>query len=220
MTFVWGNVNRFPSRAGWVVLSGAEAVGGVHGLHSRFRRGQFRVEFPRVGVAPPVSHYYGDTLTVQSGGTAIGTVLNGGSNGGRPPLIPEPFVFVLSGGVASGSVATYSGTVSVGPGGLAVATVLSSGGIQTLAGAGAMASGTILGDAGAVGDYENVSSGGIWTAAIVSSGGVQWVFSGGISLNTLIVGGYEIVSSGGVASGVSVGSGSQETSMDWALPGW
>src|SRR5205823_8453132 len=121
-----------------------------------------------------------------SGGTATGTLVNGGS------------LRVLSGAVASNTSAVSAGAVDVSAGGLAVGTVIESGATETVR-SGGTASGTTINS----GAQEFVSSGGRDVSAIVS-GGTQQVF--GVASGAVLegTGATQFVFAGGIASDTQV----------------
>jgi autotransporter passenger strand-loop-strand repeat protein len=156
----------------------------------------------------------GDTMTVLSGGTAIGAVDSGGtvtvSAGGTASgttVIGQsatPGGELVSGGTAINTVVGSGGHESVFFGGTTIGTTVNSGGAEYVF-AGSTASGTVLN-----GGFESVE--GTATSAIVNSAGSAFVSSGGGDMGTTVNnGGHEDIFSGGTANGVTVNSGGTET---------
>jgi autotransporter passenger strand-loop-strand repeat protein len=120
-----------------------------------------------------------DSLTVQSGGTAVSTTVN---NGGE--------VFVFSGGIANSTTLNSGGIEFVFSSGTANGTTVSSGGTENV-----NPGGTVNGATIGSGGFEFVSSGGTASGTTIDGDGQLIIFPGGEAAGTVLSGGL-VVSSG------------------------
>jgi autotransporter passenger strand-loop-strand repeat protein len=131
----------------------------------------------------------GGNLEVQSGGTALNTIVSSGG-------------YTRVSGAALNTTISSGGNLEVDAGGSALTTVVSSAGNMYQA-FGGYVSGLTVSRGG------QVQIGGTATA-IVDNGGGDNVFSAGTAVGTVVVnGGSESVNAGGVASGTVVSGGNQ-----------
>lgn len=166
------------------------------------------------GSAVSQSAYATAVEIVTSGGTAIGTSLDGYAAGdGVNNALYQGTQIISSGGVASYTVVS-AGYVDVLGGGVTVSTDLLYGdqfginGLESVAeetvSSGGVASGTIIGDAA----LQIVSSGGDAVSALLQNNGHQTVLSGGTAAATQIGGGgRETVSAGGTDENAVISQG-------------
>ncbi|MBC0982808.1 autotransporter adhesin AIDA-I, partial [Escherichia coli] len=133
---------------------------------------------------------------VNSGGTATGTQLSGGTQN------------VSSGGSAIKTSVYNSGVQTVYAGATVTDTTVNSGGKQNIS-SGGSASGTVVNTSGT----QNIYSGGSAVSTHISSGGDQRVSSGGNASGTVVSsGGFQRVNSGGTATGTQLSGGTQNIS--------
>jgi autotransporter passenger strand-loop-strand repeat protein len=126
----------------------------------------------------------GDTLTIQSGGVATGTMIDGAVPGYTPALL-SALETVSAGGIAIGTIASGQRAVEIVSGGV-------------------ISGGSVIGGAAFV------SSGGTADTVTFSSNGQEVVYSGGVANATVDDGSSDLISFGGVTNGVVVTGGGLE----------
>ena len=157
------------------------------------------------GVASATTAASNTAQTVSAGGSAVGTLLVGGSLNVFGTAIGTTELaggmVVESGGLAIGTVASGAG-LTISSGGVASGTQLSGFGGQVIS-AGGLARGTILGSNG----IETISSGGVASGTIVGSQGFEQVVAGGSAISTTISSGGRIEFGSANVSGLILQSG-------------
>jgi autotransporter passenger strand-loop-strand repeat protein len=121
-------------------------------------------------------------------GTAVDTVLNGGT------------IIVNSGGISTDATITASGSIGVGGGGVVSNTKIDGGVCEVYNG------GTVAGSP-INGGKEYVSSGGIAKSTAINSGGTQTILAHGSATGTAIHTGTQTISSGGESLNATIYSG-------------